>query len=174
MFRVGTGFDIHRLVEGRPLRIGGVLIPGPVGFLGHSDGDILVHALCNALLGAAGFKDIGAYFPDTDAKWKNMDSLSVMLPQVFNMVREKKYSIGNIDSTLVLERPKLAPYIDAMKANLSEKLNSLEIERISIKATRTEQCFLTAPNEAGFAMVSVLLMEDASEAVPRPSRKKGS
>ena len=163
MFRVGTGFDIHRLVEGRPLRIGGVDIPSNIGFLGHSDGDILVHALCNALLGASGHKDIGTYFSDTDTKWKNMDSLSIMLPKVFSMVREKSYSIGNIDATLVLERPKMAPHIDAMRAKISEKLNHLDLSRISIKATRTEQCFLTPPNEAGFAMVSVLLMEDRAK-----------
>ncbi len=159
MFRVGSGFDIHRLVEGRILRVGGVDIPGPFGFLGHSDGDILVHALCNALLGAAGYKDIGAYFSDIEAQWKDMDSISVMLPKVFDMVCEKYFSIVNIDATLVLERPKIASYVDAMRQKLSEKLNSLDISRISIKATRTEQCFLTPPNEAGFAMVSVLLME---------------
>jgi 2-C-methyl-D-erythritol 2,4-cyclodiphosphate synthase len=159
MFRVGSGFDIHRLVPGRTLRIGGVDIPSPFGFLGHSDGDILVHALCNALLGAAGYKDIGHYFSDTDLRWKNMDSLSIMLPQVFHMLCEKNFSIGNIDATLVLERPKISPYIDAMKQKLSEKLNCLDPSKISIKGTRTEQCFLTPPNEAGFAMVSVLLME---------------
>jgi 2-C-methyl-D-erythritol 2,4-cyclodiphosphate synthase len=157
MVRIGSGFDLHRLVPGRKMILGGVEIPFEMGFLGHSDGDVLVHSLCSALLGAAGLKDLGTYFPDTDPEWKGADSFRGLLPAVHKMI-EKSYSIHNIDITVVLERPKLAPFIDSIKKNLAQSLK-LEQERISLKATRTETCFLTPPNEAAIVLVSLLLKE---------------
>lgn len=155
--RTGLGMDIHQLTEGRDLVIGGVCIPFEKGFKAHSDGDVLVHALCDALLGAAGLKDIGSFFPDNDPLWKNADSLKSILPRVVEKVKALGYAISNVDSNIMIQKPKLAPHIDAIKKNLSEGLEIPE-EDISIKAKRTEECLFMPPYEAAMALVSVLLV----------------
>ena len=156
--RTGLGMDIHQLTEGRRLVIGGVEIPFEKGFKAHSDGDVLVHALCDALLGAAGLKDIGSFFPDNDPLWKNADSLKNILPKVVEKVKALGYAISNVDSNVMIQKPKLAPHIDAIKKNLSEGLEIPE-EDISIKAKRTEECLFMPPHEAAMALVSVLLVK---------------
>lgn len=135
--RVGFGFDVHRLKEGRPCVIGGVEIPNHFGPDGHSDADVLIHAICDALLGAAGLRDIGFHFPDTDASFKSIDS-KILLTRVVALLQEKGFSIGNIDSTLVMERPRINPHVEAMKKVLSEVIG-IEVEDIAIKATTNEQ-----------------------------------
>lgn len=136
MIRVGFGYDVHRLVEGRRLVIGGVTIPHDRGLLGHSDADVLLHAVTDALLGAAALGDIGAHFPDTDPQWKDADSLS-LLRAVNALLRDRGYACNNVDATVVLERPKLRTYVDAMRSNVAECLE-VDIDRISVKATRGE------------------------------------
>lgn len=135
-YRVGNGYDVHKLVEGRKLIIGGVEIPYEKGLLGHSDADVLVHSIMDALLGACGESDIGKHFPDNDAAYKGISSL-VLLGKVKDILSVRGYSIGNIDSIIVAERPKLAPYIDEMKTRIAEVLQ-LEEACIGIKATTTE------------------------------------
>ena len=137
MFKVGIGYDIHRLVEERDLIIGGVKIPYEKGLLGHSDADVLVHAIIDALLGAAGLEDIGTLFPDTDPKYKNADSIK-LLEQVLEKVSEKGFKINNIDSNIIAQAPKMMPYIPLMKERLANVLN-LETENISIKAKTKEK-----------------------------------
>ena len=137
MFKVGIGYDIHRLVEERDLIIGGVKIPYEKGLLGHSDADVLVHAIIDALLGAAGLEDIGTLFPDTDPKYKNADSIK-LLEQVLEKVSEKGFKINNIDSNIIAQTPKMMPYIPLMKEKLANVLN-LETENISIKAKTKEK-----------------------------------
>ena len=136
MSRIGFGFDVHRLEEGRKLILGGVEIPFEKGLLGHSDADVLLHAICDALLGAAALGDIGKHFPDSDVRYKGISSLE-LLSHVGKLLKQNGYSIGNIDSTLVLERPKIAPYSDAMKKNIAAALGLAE-EKVSIKATTNE------------------------------------
>ncbi len=136
MSRVGFGFDVHKLAVGRKLILGGVEIPFEKGLLGHSDADVLLHAICDALLGAAALGDIGKHFPDTDPQYKGISSLE-LLRHVGELIVKNGYSIGNIDSTLVLERPKIARYTDEMKKNISAVLNVNEA-MISIKATTNE------------------------------------
>jgi 2-C-methyl-D-erythritol 2,4-cyclodiphosphate synthase len=136
MSRVGFGFDVHKLTEGRKLILGGVEIPSEKGLLGHSDADVLLHAICDALLGAAALGDIGKHFPDTDPKYKGISSLE-LLKHVGQLIKENGYSIVNIDSTLVLERPKIAPYSDTMKKNIAVALGIGE-NTVSIKATTNE------------------------------------
>lgn len=136
MSRVGFGFDVHKLAVGRKLILGGVEIPFEKGLLGHSDADVLLHAICDALLGAAALGDIGKHFPDTDPQYKGISSLE-LLRHVGALIVKNGYSIGNIDSTLVLERPKIARYTDEMKKNISAVLNVNEA-MISIKATTNE------------------------------------
>lgn len=136
MSRVGFGFDVHKLAVGRKLILGGVEIPFEKGLLGHSDADVLLHAICDALLGAAALGDIGKHFPDTDPQYKGISSLE-LLRHVGELIVKNGYSIGNIDSTLVLERPKIARYTDEMKKNISTVLNVNEA-MISIKATTNE------------------------------------
>ena len=157
--RTGLGMDIHQLTEGRKLVIGGVEIPFEKGFKAHSDGDVLVHALCDALLGAAGLKDIGSFFPDNDPLWKNADSLKSILPKVVEKIKALDYAISNMDSNVMLQKPKLAPHIDAIRTNLSEVLGIPE-EDISVKAKRTEECLFRPPYEAAMAFVSVLLVKN--------------
>lgn len=137
MQRVGMGYDVHRLTEGRKLILGGVEIPYEKGLLGHSDADVLVHAVMDALLGAVGERDIGSHFPDTDPAYKGADSI-LLLKEVGKIVKSKGYNISNIDSTIVAQRPKLAMYIDNMKTNIA---NALEIEPdcVNVKATTTEK-----------------------------------
>lgn len=153
--RIGNGYDVHRLVEGRKLIIGGVDIPHFLGLDGHSDADVLVHALCDALLGVIGAGDIGAYFPDTDAKWKGISSL-LLLKEVVNMCRVKGFELANADSVIVAEKPKLTPHLPEMKKNIASILG-VEIDQINIKATTTEKLGF-AGREEGIAAYAVVLM----------------
>jgi len=136
MMRIGTGYDVHRLVEGRKLIIGGVDIPHEKGLLGHSDADVLLHALCDALLGAAGLGDIGKHFPDSEARYKGISSL-LLLAEVHGLLVQKGYRVNNIDATIVAERPKMAAHIPAMIANIA---STIQVERsaVNVKATTTE------------------------------------
>ncbi|MGC1381773.1 MAG: 2-C-methyl-D-erythritol 2,4-cyclodiphosphate synthase [Candidatus Baltobacteraceae bacterium] len=134
--RIGHGFDAHRLVEGRALVLGGVRVPFERGALGHSDADVLAHALADALLGAAGLGDLGARFPDTDARWKDADSMD-LLAQCVAAVREHGYAIVNVDATIVVDRPKLAPFIAGMRENLAARL-CIELGAVSVKAKSSE------------------------------------
>ena len=135
-FRIGQGYDIHELVEGRPLALGGVSIPFEKGSLGHSDGDVLIHAIIDALLGALGLGDIGKHFPPWDERYKGANSLD-MLAQIKGLITQEGYLVGNIDSTVIIEEPKLAPYIETMKASISQVLN-VPTANISIKAKTSE------------------------------------
>lgn len=134
--RIGTGYDVHQLVEGRRMILGGVEVPYEKGLLGHSDADVLLHAICDALLGAAALGDIGRHFPDTSQEFKDIDSL-ILLERVGLLLKEKAYYIVNIDSTIIAQRPKLAPFIDAMAANIARVLG-LKKEQVNVKATTTE------------------------------------
>lgn len=136
MNRIGTGWDIHKLVRKRDLVLGGVVIPNNKGCLGHSDGDALIHAIIDALLGAAGLDDIGTYFPDTDETYKDISS-RVLLRMTHDLIRERDLDIVNIDTTVILESPKLHPYIDQMKESIAEALD-LDVSRIAIKAKTAE------------------------------------
>ncbi|NTW24832.1 MAG: 2-C-methyl-D-erythritol 2,4-cyclodiphosphate synthase, partial [Lentimicrobium sp.] len=135
-FRIGFGYDVHQLVEGRPLIIGGVKIDHVKGALGHSDADVLLHAICDALLGAAGLRDIGFHFPDSSAEYKNIDS-RLLLKQTIALITEQGWKTGNIDCTIALQSPKIAPYITGMQLNIQEIVGS-EPGTISVKATTTE------------------------------------
>lgn len=134
--RIGLGYDVHKLVKGRKLVLGGVVIPYNKGLLGHSDADVLLHALCDSMLGAAGLRDIGYYFPNKDKKWKDISSL-VLLSESFKLIQKKRLKIGNIDITIILEEPKISPYTDKMKKNISKILN-IKTSQISIKSTTSE------------------------------------
>lgn len=136
MTRIGFGFDVHKLSSGRKLVLGGVEIPFEKGLLGHSDADVLLHAICDSLLGAAALGDIGKHFPDNDLKFKGISSIE-LLKNVNELIKKNGYDIGNIDSTVVLERPKIAPYIESMRKNISETLE-IKVEQVSIKATTNE------------------------------------
>ncbi len=155
--RIGHGYDVHRLVEDRLLILGGVEIPFEKGLLGHSDADVLTHALMDALLGAAGLGDIGKHFPDTDPQYKGISSLE-LLRHVYTLLRGKGYSLGNADITLIAQRPKVGPYIPAMRKNLAEILNCAE-ERLNIKATTEEKLGFTGEG-AGMACHAVCLLEE--------------
>lgn len=137
MFKIGLGYDIHRLVEDRDLIIGGIKIPYEKGLLGHSDADVLIHAIIDALLGAANLADIGTLFPDTDPKYKNANSI-ILLKNVIELVKEKGYKINNIDSNIIAQAPKMMPYIPEMKATLAKAMD-IDIESISIKAKTKEK-----------------------------------
>ena len=134
--RIGSGYDVHRLAEGLPLWIGGVDIPHSHGLVGHSDADVLLHAICDALLGAAALGDIGKHFPDTDPQYKGISSLK-LLAHVGTLLSEHGYTIVNIDSTIVAQRPKMAPHIEQMRHNIASTLD-IDIDRVSVKATTTE------------------------------------
>lgn len=134
--RIGFGYDVHRLTEGRALVLGGVTVPAERGLLGHSDADVLTHAVCDALLGALALGDIGAHFPDTDPRWRGANSLD-LLAHVVVLLHAEGYRVGNVDATLVLQRPKIRPYVDAMRDNLARVLH-VEIGAVSIKATTGE------------------------------------
>ena len=152
--RIGQGFDVHQLVEGRTLIIGGVEIPYDKGLLGHSDADVLLHAICDALLGAAGLGDIGRHFSDTDTKFKNIDS-RILLREVARMVAEKGFHIGNVDATIIAQAPKMAAFIPRMVQNISSDLGLPE-SAINIKATTTEHLGFTGRGE-GIAAQAVVL-----------------
>jgi 2-C-methyl-D-erythritol 2,4-cyclodiphosphate synthase len=153
--RIGNGYDVHRLVEGRKLILGGVDVPHSMGLDGHSDADALAHALCDALLGAIGAGDIGAYFPDTDPKWKGISSL-LLLKEVMRMCREKDFELANIDSVIVAQKPKLALHLPKMKNKIALALD-IEKDRINIKATTTEKLGY-AGREEGIAAYAVALL----------------
>lgn len=138
MYRIGFGYDTHRLVEGRKLILGGVEIPHKTGLLGHSDADVLLHAICDALLGAANLRDIGFHFADTDPQFKGIDS-RILLKESYRLVKEKGYILGNIDATIVAEKPKINPHIPDMQAIIASLLET-DIDNISIKATTNEKC----------------------------------
>jgi 2-C-methyl-D-erythritol 2,4-cyclodiphosphate synthase len=157
MYRIGNGYDVHRLVEGRKLILGGVDIPHNLGLDGHSDADAVVHALCDALLGACGAGDIGKHFPDTDDRWKGVSSL-LLLEKVADILQQRGYQVANADCTIVAQKPKMAPHIEAMKANLASALN-IETHRINIKATTTEHLGF-AGREEGIAAYAVALLQE--------------
>lgn len=154
--RVGMGYDVHKLVEGRKLILGGVEIPYEKGLLGHSDADVLVHALMDALLGAAALGDIGKHFPDNDQKFKDIDSM-LLLKEVGNILKEHNYSISNIDTTIVAQRPKLAPFIGQMRQRIAQVL-ALDEDQVSVKATTTEGLGF-AGEGLGIAAYGVCLLE---------------
>lgn len=159
MIRVGFGFDVHRLVEGRELWLGGVKVPHTIGALGHSDADVLLHAVCDALLGAAALDDIGRHFPDTDARWKGVDS-KVLLKEVVRLLAEKGWQVGNVDCTLILERPKIMPHVPAMRAVMAPLLGVGE-DAVSIKATTNETMGFVG-REEGVAAHAVALIQKGS------------
>jgi 2-C-methyl-D-erythritol 2,4-cyclodiphosphate synthase len=160
MHRIGFGYDVHRLTEDRKLILGGVEIPFHLGTLGHSDGDALIHAICDALLGALALRDIGYHFPDTAGEFKNIDS-KILLRKTVRMVRENGYEIGNIDSTVCLEKPKIKDYIPKMQATLAETLN-IETSRISVKATTTEKMGFVGTGEGVAAYAVALVIKPES------------
>ena len=153
--RTGFGFDVHRLVPGRELWLGGVRIEHELGLLGHSDADVLIHAICDALLGAAALRDIGYHFPDTSADFASIDS-KVLLRRTVDLLAERGYAIGNVDATVCAERPKLNPHIDKMRQCLAECMN-VDIGDISIKATTTEKLGFTGRRE-GISAYAVALI----------------
>lgn len=156
MIRVGMGYDVHRLVAGRDLWLGGIKIENDKGLLGHSDADVLIHAICDALLGAANMRDIGYHFPDTSADTLNMDS-KVILKKTIGLIAAKGYRVGNIDATVCAERPKLNPHIPAMKSCLAHVIGCDE-DQVSIKATTTEKLGFTG-REEGISAYAVALIE---------------
>ncbi len=156
--RTGLGYDVHALVEGRELWLGGVKITHTHGLLGHSDADVLIHAICDALLGAADLRDIGFHFPDTAAEYKDIDS-KILLHRTMELVRGKGFELGNIDATVCAERPKLNPHIPAMKKTLA-KVMDVEEEDISIKATTTEKLGFTGRQEGISAYAVVLIVKE--------------
>jgi 2-C-methyl-D-erythritol 2,4-cyclodiphosphate synthase len=153
--RIGQGIDFHRLEDGIDLWLGGVKIPSQKGCVAHSDGDVLLHAICDALLGAAGLRDIGYYFPDTDIRYKNIDS-KILLKNTYDLIKQKGFSVNNIDSTVCLEEPKIAPFIMEMKNTISAIVET-EPEKVSVKATTTEKLGFTGRGEGIVAMAVVLL-----------------
>ena len=154
--RVGCGYDVHALGDGLRLVLCGVEVPHTKGCIAHSDGDVAIHAICDALLGALALGDIGKLFPDTDAKYKGIDS-TILLKEVIDIISAKGYNIGNIDCTIAMQRPKLRPHIDAMRARLSEVIG-IGIERISVKATTTERLGFEGREEGVSATAVVLLI----------------
>ncbi len=155
--RIGHGYDVHRLVEGRDLILGGVKIGYEKGLLGHSDADVLLHAVSDALLGAAGLGDIGRHFPDTDPQYKGADSLE-LLRQVYRKISEKGYKVGNIDVTMIAQRPKLKDYIPQMQANIAAAVEAAP-DRVNVKATTEEKLGFTGTGE-GMACHAVCLLEE--------------
>jgi 2-C-methyl-D-erythritol 2,4-cyclodiphosphate synthase len=155
VYRIGQGIDFHQMVEGREFWLGGVLIPHSKGALGHSDADVLLHAICDALLGALGLGDIGKHFPDTDQSFKNIDS-KILLQQSYQLIAERGYKVVNVDSTILLQAPKIMKYVPAMQEAIS-KILELEQTDVSIKATTTEQLSFIGREEGIVATANVLL-----------------
>lgn len=155
MMRIGSGFDVHAFTSGDSIIIGGVTIPHSHALLAHSDGDVLIHALCDALLGALALGDIGVHFPPSDARWKNADSTD-LLTHCMQLITERSYQLGNADITIICELPKMNPHIPAMRQRLSEVMQ-VSVEQISIKATTTEQLGFTGREEGIAAQAIVLL-----------------
>ena len=156
MIRVGNGFDVHAMVAGRPLVLGGVTIPYDRGLEGHSDADVLVHAIGDAILGALALGDLGKHFPDTDPRWKGADSRA-LLRHIVGLMNDRGYRIGNVDATVIAQAPKLAPHILAMRANLAADLRCA-VEDVSVKATTTEHLGFTGRGEGIATMASVLVV----------------
>jgi 2-C-methyl-D-erythritol 2,4-cyclodiphosphate synthase len=156
MFRIGQGFDVHQLVEGRPLIIGGVRIPYEKGLLGHSDADVLLHAVADACLGAIGAGDIGKHFPDTDDRYKDADS-ALLLKQVWELVKQQGYELVNLDCTIIAQKPKMAPHIEQMKENIANLLEG-KPSQVNVKATTTEKLGFTG-REEGIAAQAVVLLQ---------------
>ena len=155
--RVGMGYDVHKLVEGRDLILGGVKIPHTLGLLGHSDADVLVHAIMESLIGAMGLGDLGKHFPDTDPKYKGISSI-LLLEETYKMMVENGYEVGNIDAIILAERPKMAPHIPLMRENIAKALHT-DVSRINIKATRGEKLGFVG-NEEGIVSMAVCLIEE--------------
>ncbi len=156
--RVGQGVDIHQLVEGRELWLGGIKIPHTKGALGHSDADVLIHAICDALLGAAGLKDIGYYFPDTSQEFKGIDS-KILLQRVVKLLAEKGWRVNNVDASLILEKPKIKPHVDDMVKTLAA-IMQIETDAVSIKATTNETMGYVGREEGVLAFASALIIGD--------------
>lgn len=154
--RIGHGYDVHKLIEGRRLIVGGVEIPHTMGLLGHSDADVLLHAISDALLGACAMGDIGKLFPDTDDRWEGADSL-VLLREVVKKINENGFYIENIDSTLIAQKPKMSPYIDQMRANIADACG-VDISAVSVKATTEEKLGFTG-REEGISAHAVALIK---------------
>lgn len=161
--RIGTGFDVHALVEGRKLILGGVDIPYHRGLAGHSDADVLLHAICDALLGAAALGDIGRHFPDTEARWKGVDS-RLLLREVVARVAARGFRPGNVDATVIAQAPKLAPHIPLMVANIAADLG-LPVDAVNVKATTTEKLGFTGRGE-GIAAEAVALLRAREDLTP--------
>ena len=155
--RIGHGYDVHALAEGLPLYLGGVKVEHTKGCVAHSDGDVAIHAICDALLGALALGDIGKLFPDTSAEFKGIDS-KILLRRVCDVVAEQGYSISNVDCTIAMQRPKLRPHIDTMRATLAEVMG-LAVDRVSVKATTTERLGFEGREEGGSTHAVVLLMK---------------
>ena len=154
-FRVGFGFDVHQLKDGLDFWLGGIIVPHTKGGLGHSDADVLIHSICDALLGAANLGDIGKHFPDTNSKYKGIDS-KILLKEVMVLIREKGYEIGNIDSTICLQTPKIGQYIAEMKKVIAACMG-VDIDRVSIKATTTEKLSFVGREEGVSAYATALI-----------------
>lgn len=157
MFRIGQGYDVHQLVEGRPLIIGGITIPHEKGLLGHSDADVLLHTVADACLGAIGEGDIGKHFPDTDPEFKDADSAK-LLQYIWAIVKKAGYELGNADCTIIAQSPKMAPYIEEMRMRIAELLDA-SVEQINVKATTTEKLGFTGRSEGIAAQAVVLLVK---------------
>ncbi|MGG3842718.1 2-C-methyl-D-erythritol 2,4-cyclodiphosphate synthase [Anoxybacillus kestanbolensis] len=160
MYRIGQGFDVHQFAEGRPLIIGGVTIPYEKGLLGHSDADVLLHAIADACLGAIGQGDIGKHFPDIDETYKDADS-ALLLQRVWNLVRQHGYMLVNVDCTIIAQKPKMAPYIPNMQKRIAELLEG-DVSQVNVKATTTEKLGFTG-REEGIAAQAVVLLQKNNE-----------
>jgi 2-C-methyl-D-erythritol 2,4-cyclodiphosphate synthase len=159
-FKIGFGYDVHKFAENRKLILGGVEIPFDKGLEGHSDADALIHAVCDALLGALALGDIGKHFPDTDIRYKNADS-SIFLRESYKLIKEKGYRLGNIDSTVILEKPKLLPFIDKMRERMA-KIMEVPADLVSVKATTSEKMGFVGTGEGIKAVATVLIKKDES------------
>ena len=157
MIRVGQGFDVHQLVEGRPLILGGIDIPYEKGLLGHSDADVLLHTVADACLGAIAEGDIGKHFPDTDPEFKNADSAK-LLSHVWKLVKDRGFELGNIDCTIIAQKPKMAPHIEKMRARIAELLEA-DISLVNVKATTTEQLGFTGRQEGIASQATILIQK---------------
>lgn len=155
--RIGMGYDVHKLVEGRKLILGGVHVPYEKGLLGHSDADVLLHAICDALLGAAALGDIGKHFPDTDPAFHNVDSM-ILLKEVVHLIEEQGYTVGNVDATVIAQKPKLASFIPKMKENISHVLG-VRLDQVNVKATTEEKLGFTGEG-LGISANAVCLLEE--------------
>ena len=158
MIRIGQGFDVHKFEEGRPLILGGILIPHDRGLTGHSDADVLLHTITDAALGAIGEGDIGRHFPDTDSAFKDADS-AVLLEEIWALVNERGYQLGNIDCTIIAEQPKMAPHIEVIQRRVAELLKA-DTSQVNIKATTTEKLGFTGRGEGIAAMATILLQKN--------------